>query len=111
VSLPAPVLAAGDFHLFGRLFGLSVFSVADAIGVPESWPNVPPCKRRGLPDMRNAIITAVHTTDDGIAISTAGALCGETYSAFQIDNADLRERVCRVLRVGARAHDAAAAPI
>ena len=90
---------------------MSVFSVADAIGVPESWPNVPPCERRGLPDMRNATITAVQMTDDGIAISTAGAPCGKTYSAFQIDDADLRERVCRVLRLGARVHEAAAAPI
>jgi hypothetical protein len=86
-------------------------TVGDVIGAPESWPNFPHVRKREIPDMRGAVISMVSESDDGIAVSTIGSACGDTYAVFAIADRALRERTTRALTVGQKVHDAVRLPL
>jgi hypothetical protein len=86
-------------------------TVRDVIGDPEFWPNFMHSELHGSPDMRGAMITDVLVSGDQIAVQTNGAVCGQTFSTFVVEDRDLRERVTRVLRPALNVYEAVAAEI
>jgi hypothetical protein len=63
------------------------------------------------PDMRGAVITKVFAAGDQIAVQTKGAVCGETFSTFVVEDKELRGRLTRALRTALSVHEAVAAEI
>jgi hypothetical protein len=83
----------------------------DVIGAPESWPNHLNGHSKEPPDMRGATITEVFAAGDQIAIHTKGAVCGETFSTFVVEDQELRDRLTQVLRPELNVYEAVAAEI
>ena len=90
---------------------MSVRFVRDVIGEPESWPNFVQTEWQSSHDMRGATITEVFTADDQLAIQTKGAVCGETFSTFVVEDRELRDRLTRVLRPDMSVDEAVATAI
>jgi hypothetical protein len=86
-------------------------TVGDVIGVPESWPNYSNPGLRSCGDMRGAQISEVRTSPDGLAVATRGSACGETYTVFAIEDAELIRRVAAVLEIGQDVQVAVTRPI
>ena len=86
-------------------------TVRDVIGEPESWPNFMYWECKKSQDMRGATITEVFASGDQLAIQTKGAVCGDTFSTFVIEDKALRDRVIRILRPALSVHEAVAAEI
>jgi hypothetical protein len=72
--------------------------VRDVLGEPDSWPNFMHEEWQQGRDMRGAIITVVFAAGDQIAVQTKGAICGETFSTFVVEEQELRDRVMQILR-------------
>jgi len=85
--------------------------VRDVIGEPESWPNPMHREWQGPRDMRGATITEVFAAGDQIAVQTKGAVCGETFSTFVVEDQELRDRLTQVLRPELNVYEAVAAEI
>ena len=81
-------------------------TVGDVLGDPESWPNYVGTRTRGIPDMRGAVISEVMDVDDGLAVSTQGSACGNTFAVFAIADAGVRARLANVLKAGLDVHQA-----
>ena len=75
-------------------------TVGDILGAPDTWRDVTLDRETLYPDLLGATISEVESIGDGIAISTVGARGGSTYSVFHIENADIRQRMMRVLKPG-----------
>ncbi len=90
---------------------MSTKTVRDVIGEPESWPNFMQWELPGLPDMRGAMITEVFAAGDQIAVLTKGAICGDTFSTFAVEDKELRDRLTQALRPDMSVYQAAAAKI
>jgi hypothetical protein len=86
-------------------------TVRDVIGEPESWPNLMHCEWQGPQDMRGATIAEVFAAGDQIAVQTKGAVCGETFSTFMVEDQELRDRLTQVLRPELSVYEAVAAEI
>lgn len=56
--------------------------------------------------MRGAAIAAVFTHGIELAVQTEGAPCGETLTIFVIEDGEIRDRLTKVLVIGAKVHDA-----
>jgi len=56
--------------------------------------------------MRGAPITAVFASGSDFGIQTRGSLSGETVALFSIKDADVLDRLMKVLKVGRDVHDA-----
>lgn len=84
----------------------SIRTVGDVLGAPHSWPDFHNGEWRKCLELNGAVIAEVVTSDKGIAIATQGAKCGDTYSAFVIEDDALRTRVVQALRIGIAVHDA-----
>ncbi len=76
----------------------SAMFVRDVLGEPDSWPNFMNEKWQQARDMRGAIITVVFAAGDQIAVQTKGAICGETFSTFVVEEQEVRDRVMQILR-------------
>jgi len=61
--------------------------------------------------MRGATITEVFAAGDQIAVQTKGAVCGETFSTFVVEDQELRDRLTQVLRPELNVYEAVAAEI
>lgn len=85
--------------------------VRDVIGEPESWPNFMHEEWQGLQDMHGATIADVFAAGDQIAIQTKGAVCGETFSTFVVEDKELRDRLRQLLRPDLCVYEAVAAAI
>ena len=86
-------------------------TVRDVIGNPEFWPNLMHSELQGSPDMRGAVITDVFVLGEQIAVQTKGAVCGQTFSTFIVEDMELRDRLTRVLRPALSVYEAIAAEI
>jgi len=86
-------------------------TVRDVLGKPESWPNHLNGHSIERPDMRGAIITDVFASGDQIGVQTKGAICGQTFSTFVIEDKKLRDRLTQVLRPELSVYEAVAAKI
>jgi hypothetical protein len=84
----------------------TVTKLGDLLGPPESWPNHSQFRDFVRRDMSGAVISAVELRENGIAVSTDGAVCGPTFTMFPIEDPDIRERALRVLRLGLEVHAA-----
>ena len=80
-------------------------TVEDILGAPESWRNYYSANRDPCV-MEGAVITELLASEDGIAITTQGSECGETYTAFWVPDPEIRTRALRVLSVGMDVHTA-----
>jgi len=75
-------------------------TLADVIGMPNTWPNYA-WRNEGKPvDMRGARISEVAASNDEILIATVGSVGGRTYSVFQIEDRKLLKRAMKVLKAG-----------
>jgi hypothetical protein len=75
-------------------------TLADVIGMPNTWPNYA-CRNEGRRvDMHGARISEVAASHDELLIATVGSVGGRTYSVFQIDDRRLLKRAMKVLKVG-----------
>ena len=72
--------------------------VRDVLGEPDSWPNFMHEEWQQAQDMRGAIITVVFAAGDQIAVQTKGAICGETFSTFVVEEQEVRDRIMQILR-------------
>ncbi|MDP9198093.1 MAG: hypothetical protein M3O07_02610 [Pseudomonadota bacterium] len=84
--------------------------VCDVIGHPQSWSD-DLGQAVGPPDFQGATISQVIAVGNEVAVCTTGGRCGSTFSVFNIEDADLRDRVVRALRPGLNVYEAAAAEI
>ena len=76
---------------------MSAKFVRDVIGMPESWPNFLHQEWRKSQDMRGARITEVFVSGDEFAVQTKGAICGETFATFVIEDRMLRDRIVQIM--------------
>ena len=90
---------------------MSAKFVRDVIGEPESWPNFLHEEWQRSQDMRGARITEVFASGDQIAVQTKGAVCGETFSTFVVEDQELRDRLMQVLRPDLSVYEAVATAI
>ena len=80
--------------------------VLEVLGEPEDWLNAySPHSSKKL-DMRGAVIAAVFASGSDFGIQTRGSPSGETIALFSIKDADVRDRLVKVLKVGMDVHDA-----
>lgn len=79
---------------------MNKLTVGNVIGAPETWPNFRKAHNNERRDLREAVITSISESEDGIAVSTTGSRSGDTYAVFAIADPWLRARVLEVLRVG-----------
>jgi hypothetical protein len=86
-------------------------TLADVIGPPSTWPDYSWNREGKRANMRGACISEFAESHDGIAIATSGGIDGPTYTAFFIEDLNLKKRVMRVLRVGLSVHIAAKLPV
>ncbi len=86
-------------------------TVRDVIGEPDSWPNFMHIEWQRSRNMRGATITEVFASGDQLAIQTRGAVCGETFSTFTVEDEELRDRVMRILKPDLGVYEAVAAAI
>ena len=85
--------------------------VRDVIGMPDSWPNFLHQDWRKSQDMRGARITEVFASGDEFAVQTKGAICGETFATFLVEDRVLRDRVMQILTADLCVHEAVATAI
>ena len=85
--------------------------VRDVIGMPDSWPNFLHQDWRKSQDMRGARITEVFASGDEFAVQTKGAICGETFATFLVEDSVLRDRVMQILTADLCVHEAVATAI
>jgi hypothetical protein len=90
---------------------MSARFVRDVIGMPESWPNFLQQEWRKSQDMRGARITEVFASGDEFAVQTKGAICGETFATFLVEDRALRDRVMQVLKPDLNVYEAVATAI
>jgi hypothetical protein len=72
--------------------------VRDVLGEPDSWPNFMHEEWQQARDMSGALITVVFAAGDQIAIQKKGAICGETFSTFVVEEREVRDRIMQILR-------------
>jgi hypothetical protein len=75
-------------------------TLADVIGVPETWPDYTAKRDGARANMRGACISEFAASDGSLAISTEGGVDGPTLSVFFVEDPDLLERATKVLQVG-----------
>jgi len=75
-------------------------TLADVIGMPNTWPHYARKDEGKRVDMHGARIAEVAASRDEILIATVGSVGGRTYSVFQIEDRKLLKRAMKVLKVG-----------
>lgn len=85
--------------------------VRDVIGMPESWPNFLHEEWRKSQNMRGARVTEVFASGDELAVQTKGAICGETFATFLVEDRVLRDRVMQILTPDLSVYEAVATAI
>jgi hypothetical protein len=82
-------------------------TLADVIGMPNTWPNYTWKNEGRCVDMHGARIAEVAASHDELLIATVGSNGGRTYSVFQIEDRKILRRAMKVLKVGLNVHVAA----
>jgi hypothetical protein len=80
-------------------------TLADVIGTPDSWPDYAARRDGTRVSMRGACISEFGTSElgasgGGLAIATSGGDDGPTLAVFFVEDAELRRRAMKVLKVG-----------
>ena len=75
-------------------------TLADVIGMPETWPDYSAKRDGARANMRGACISEFAASDGSLAISTCGGVDGPTLAVFFVEDPELLERATKVLKVG-----------
>jgi hypothetical protein len=75
-------------------------TLADVIGMPNTWPNYAWRNDGQRVDMHGARISEVAASHDELLIATVGSVGGRTFSVFQIEDRKLLKRAMKVLKAG-----------
>lgn len=86
-------------------------TLADVIGMPDTWPDYSAKRDGAHANMRGASISEFAASNGSLTMATSGGADGPTLAVFFVEDADLLKRAMKVLEVGMNVNAAVLLPI